>query len=328
VASDGDTGASRKLEFRGQGVATAVRLFMTRRAGLSEAEVGDLVMNGVLGNRPSSRAQRAWDSWVREHGDPARWLLDELAALHAVTVPVTEDGTVGLTPLALWALREQLQLDGIEIRVLAVAPLRMSAADLVALADGVSDAEFEAETEAWIRSRGPEQAARELLEFAGSSGARPRLLAVHLTRTLGVDAQRAWRDVLPRPELRGYARTALSAMATELPESTLRMGIYPNPDDMIGVAADLLALACGDADPDPQQIAEQLSLAIPAGREAWIFGLMAQSSDAEVTQLLTALSRHHPDWPVATQARNAARIAVKNLKSARAGRNSARAAAR
>jgi len=36
-------------------------LFLARRAGLSLAEVTELVINGAMGDRPSSRARRAWD---------------------------------------------------------------------------------------------------------------------------------------------------------------------------------------------------------------------------------------------------------------------------
>ncbi len=328
VAAAIDPGASRKLEFQGQGVAMAVMLFMSRRVGLSWAEVRDRVMSHVIGRRPSSRARRAWDGWVSEHGDPASLLLGELAGLRAVTLPGTDDGAVGLTPLAQWALREQLQLDGIEIPVLAAASPRMTAAYLVALADGVSDAEFEAEAAAWLTARSPDRAARELLAFAAFSGAQPRLAAVNLVRQIGIDAHHAWWDSMQRPELRGYAQIALSIMAADLPESSLPMVLNPNPDDLIWVAADLLALACGDEDPDPQQIAEQFNEAIPQGEESWIFGLMSQSSHPEVAQLLTALGRYHPDRRVAKEARHAARAAAKNTAMARAGRGFAHAVGR
>jgi len=130
---------------------------------------------------------------------------------------------------------------------------------------------------------------------------------------------------MQRPELRGYARIALSMMAADLPESSLPMVLNPNPDDLTWVAADLLALACGDEDPDPEQIAEEFNDAIPPGEESWIFGLMSQSAQPEVAQVLTALGRYHPDRRVAKEARHAARAAAKNATMARAGRGSAHA---
>jgi hypothetical protein len=83
VAAFWDPDAARKLNFEGQGVVVAMMLFLARRAGLSLADVGDLVMEGTVGERPSSRARRAWDGWVRKYGDPARLLVSELAALGA-----------------------------------------------------------------------------------------------------------------------------------------------------------------------------------------------------------------------------------------------------
>jgi hypothetical protein len=151
---------------------------------------------------------------------------------------------------------------------------------------------------------------------------------VNLVRQIGIDAHRAWWDAMQRPELRGYARIALSMMAADLPESSLPMLLNPNPDDLIWVAADLLALACGDEDPDPQQVAEQFNEAVPSGEESWIFGLMSQSSHPEVAQALTALGRYHPDRRIAKEARHAARAASKNRTMARAGRGTANAGGR
>ena len=205
----------------------------------------------------------------------------------------------------------------------------MTAAGLVALADGVSDAEFEAEAASWMAARGPDRAARELLAFAAFSGPQPRLAAVNLVRRIGIDAHQAWRDAMQRPELRGYARIALSMLAADLPESTMPTVPNPAPDDLTWVATDLLALACGDeASPIREQIAEQFSEAIPQGEESWIFGLMSQSSHPDVAQVLLVLGRYHPDRWVAKEARRAARAAAKNRTVARADRVPTRAAAR
>jgi hypothetical protein len=79
--------------------------------------------------------------------------------------------------------------------------------------------------------------------------------------------------------------------------------LNPGPDDLTWVATDLLALACGNEDPDPRQIAEQFSEAVPRGEESWIFGLMSQGSHPDVAQVLTVLGRYHPDRRVAKEAR-------------------------
>jgi hypothetical protein len=184
VATASDPDASRKLEFQGQGVAMAMILFLARRAGLSRAEVGELVMSGAIGDWPSARTRRAWDGWVRGHGDPARWLVGELAGLRAVYMPETDEGAVELTPLALWALREQLRLDGIEIPLLPAVSQRMTAAGLVALADAVSDAEFEAEAASWMAAGGGGPGPR------GGGGGGGRGLRQSATEPEGPQAER------------------------------------------------------------------------------------------------------------------------------------------
>jgi hypothetical protein len=308
--------AARKLNLQGTGAAACVPLFLARRpgrAGLTLAEIGELVMYGAMGDPLSSRARRAWDAWVREHFDPARVLHAELAALGAVTVPDSDADVVGLTPLALWALREQFQLDGVEVPLIPADPAQMSAADLAALAEIVTEAEFETESAAWVAAHGPAAAARDLLAFAAGRGAAERLLAVNLTRGIGIDAHLAWRDAMHRPDLRGYARIALSVLASELPEITLPLVLDPSPDDVTWVATDLLALACGDDDPDPELVAAQFREAVPAGEESWIFDLMARNSHPDVGQVLSVLGRYHPDRRV----RRAARAAARNRPAAR-----------
>jgi len=328
VAASMDQHAARKLRFQGQGVVAAVMIFLARRPGLSRAEVGELVMSGSIGDRPAARARRAWDDWVRRHGDPARWLLDELAALCAVSWPRGDDGSIELTPLALWALRTQFRLDGIEVPVLSAMPGQLKAAALVSVIDGVDDAELDAEFTPWAAARGPDRAARELLSFAAFSGPQPRLVAVSLVRRIGLDASAAWRDAMQRPELRGYARIALSALSADLPESALPAVIEPDPDDLARVAADLLALACGQDNPDPEQVAAQFSEAVPAGWEQWILDLMSRSPHPDVIQVLAALGRHHPDRWMAKIAKRAARAAGKNRAMARPHRVLARVGAR
>lgn len=325
VAAASDPAASRKLNFQSQGVLMVMMLFMARRTGMSRGEVRKLIMDDAIGDKPSSRRRRAWDGWVHAHGDPARRLLGELAALRAVTVPETEAGVVGLTPLALWALRQQLRLEGIEIQMLSAASPQMTAAQLATLEGAVSEAEFDAVARAWIARRGADRAARELLAFAAFTQPPTRLTAVTLVRRIGTGAHRAWKDAMQRPELRGYARITLSMMAADLPESTLPLVLDPDPDDLVWVAADLLALASGEDDPDPETISEHFSEAVPPGEEAWIFGLMAQSSHPDISRLLNLLARYHPDRQLAKEAKRAARLAAKNRAPARSGRVPARA---
>ena len=190
------------------------------------------------------------------------------------------------------------------------------------------EAEFEAEVGAWVTARGADRAARDLLAFAAFSGPQLRLVAVNLTRRLGSGAQQAWRDAMQRPELRGYARIALSALAADLPDNTVPLVLEPEPDDLTWVATDLLALACGEEAPDPDEIAAQFAEAVPPGEEAWLIDQMSRGSHPDVVQVLTVLGRYHPDRRVAKLARRAAREAARNRPPARADRVPARAAGR
>lgn len=323
-----DPRAAKKLKFQGQGVVVAVLLFLDRRTGMTASGMRDVVRAGALSGRKSARARRPWDAWIRDHGDPVRWLLAELAALRAVELPRGADGNVQLAPLALWSLREQLRLEGIEIPQITATKGELRAADLVALADSVPEAEFEAEAGAWVTALGADRAARDLLAFAAFSGPQLRLVAVNLTRRLGSGAQQAWRDAMQRPELRGYARIALSALAADLPDNTVPLVLEPEPDDLTWVATDLLALACGEQNPDPDEIAAQFAEAVPPGEEAWLIDQMSRGSHPDVVQVLTVLGRYHPDRRVAKLARRAAREAARNRPPARADRVPARAAGR
>jgi hypothetical protein len=246
---------------------------------------------------------------VRKHGDPGRLLVSELTALNAVAVSERDGGVVGLTRLAVWALREQVMRDGVKVPVLSTKVTEMSAASLVLMADGVEDAEFAADIAAWVASRGPAQAANELLAFAAFGQPRSRLVAVQLARGIGVAAHRAWRDSMQRPELRGHARIALSVMAAELPRSTLPLAVEPDQDDLARVAGDLLQTGFGEATRDPEETAAMFSQAVPEGAEMWIISLMSRSSRPPIVQVLRALGRRHPNREIAKAARKAARRA-------------------
>jgi hypothetical protein len=307
VAASASPQAVRHLGFQGSGVAAVMMLFLARRTGFTLAKVNALVKDEVIGGRPRSRARKAWDAWVAEHGHPARWLLSELADLCAVTVPEGRDEAFGLTPLAQWAFRVQLRMEGIEIPLLKpVATIEMSAASIVALREAVMEAQFDLEFAGWLAARGVDRGARDLLIFAAFSDSQSRLAAVNLVRRIGPGARDAWRDAMERPELRGYARMALASSEDDLPR---------HPDDFSWVATDMLAMASRQEGPDPEQIAALFADAVPEGAEKWLLGLMSHSSHPDVARVLTMLGDHHPNRRVARDARKAARI-IRKYRSA------------
>jgi hypothetical protein len=185
----------------------------------------------------------------------------------------------------------------------------MTAADLAALHGGVLPAEFEAISGRWIAVHGGQRASAALLAFAADADAADRLVAVGVVRGLGEAAAPAWREGLRRPEIRPYARIELTRLASERADNTMPLVLEPDPDDLTWLATDLLALACGEDDPDPDLIAAQFREAVPAGDEEWILKVMSMGSHPDVVRVLTVLGKHHPDKRVARDARKAAHAA-------------------
>ena len=178
-----DPDRSEELDFSGHGAALAVTLFLARPDGLHVAEVSEVIRAAATDELPPAQAEEAWQSWVREHGDPARLLLDLMAEHHAIQIADAEDGPVArLTPLGLAAVREQLVESGVEIPLLPDAE-HMTAAQLISLAASASEEEFTAETAAWLSYRTAEPAARELLAVAAASDPASRILAVGVVIT-------------------------------------------------------------------------------------------------------------------------------------------------
>src|SRR5690349_6042914 len=114
-----DPDLSDELDFSGHGAGLAVTLFLARPEGLALAAISEVIRASATAELPPAQAEKAWQSWVRVHGDPARLLLDMMTELDAVQIADTEDGPVArLTPLGLAAVRTQLVDSGVEIPLL------------------------------------------------------------------------------------------------------------------------------------------------------------------------------------------------------------------
>src|SRR5258708_40093507 len=100
-------------------------------------------------------------------------------------------------------MRELLIEDDVEIRLLPPTD-QMTAADLLAAAEGLDEAEFEAETAAWLELRAPDIGAGELLAVAADGGPAERLLAVGAVQKLGAAAEPAWRGAARPPPPPAY----------------------------------------------------------------------------------------------------------------------------
>ena len=322
VAASRDPRRSGELDFFGQGAALAVMLFVARSGGLPVAEVSEAIRDAAIDELAPAQGAKVWQSWVRAHGDPARLLLDQMVAVGAIRISDSEDGDLArLTPLGLAAIRTQLEDPEVEVPLLPPAE-EMTAADLIAMADGAAEEEFEAETAAWLAHRTAESAARELLSVAAESDAASRALAVGIVTELGAPAEPAWRDVLGQLALRGYAKATLATLAGSDPAAAIPSGLELADDDLAWMLTDaLVADGWGDVDDDeeyePAALARRLAEAVPAGREPAAFEMMARVPHPDAASVLTVIGRHHPDKKIAKAARKSAYKAASRLAAQR-----------
>ena len=251
-----------EFDFAGQGMALAILLFLARREGLTVEEFAEVLWENAAGGHDEDDEEaheeiaEARAEWEEAYGDAARLLLDRLKDTLAVT---EDDELVRLTPLALAALHDQLVEAGVEIPVLPQTAAELSGVELLAMAGGVTDAEFEVEVEGWTEARGTDAAARELLELAAAADPGERMIAVAAVTSLGTAAEAAWRDSLAVPQVRAYAKVALAQLSGVDPEDTgpvdLPEELEMTPEDLAWVATDLLTLAIDEEFPDPEYLA-------------------------------------------------------------------------
>ena len=306
-----------EFDFAGQGMAMAILLFLARREGLTVEEFAEVLWENAAGGHDEDDEEaheeiaEARAEWEEDYGDAARLLLDKLKETLAVT---EDDDLVRLTPLALTALREQLVEAGVEIPELPQTAAELSGTELLAMAGGVTDAEFEAEADGWTAARGADAAARELLEIAAAAEPGERMLAVTAVTRIGAPAEAAWRDNLAVPQVRAYAKVALAQLSGVDPEDTgpvdLPAELEMTPEDLAWVATDLLTLAIDEEFPDPDYLAISFREAVPDGREQMLFEGMARSDHPDTVEVLNHLGEHHPDKQVAKAARAAAHKAA------------------
>ena len=138
------------------------------------------------------------------------------------------------------------------------------------------------------------------------------MLAVATVTRVGAAAEPAWRDSLDVPEVRGYAKVALATLAGagEALGEDLPSGLELLPEDLAWVATDMLALACDDEFPDPDELAVSFRDAVPPGQEAALFDAIWRGTHPDAVDVLNHIGRYHPDKQVAKAARTAAHRAA------------------
>jgi hypothetical protein len=293
------------IDFHVPGASVALLFFMARREGLTLAEISEVVDESATADL-TPRAAKAWGAFVKAHGNPALVLVDQLTELGAVTAPGAEDGAIRLTPLGLREMRLQFTDAGVDVPLLPDNPAEMSAAELVAMADGVTDDEFEAESAAWLEARDPQEAAAELLGTGAAGDPADRLLVVALVNELGSAAEPAWRDRLDMLEVRPYAKAALARLAGLTEADQLPAEIEPDTDDLAWMATDLLAIACDDEDTDGDELAEVLAETMPPdGNVPAFLDLISRGPHPDALDVLEHIGEYHPDKTIAKEAKRA-----------------------
>ena len=298
------------LDFYGAGIGLVTALFLARGEGVLVALADEVIREGATGELSAAEAAETWAAWAQVHGEPASVLLHRLAELGAVRLDDEEEGSVArLAPLGSWAVREELIASGVDLPLLP-PPAEMTAADLAGAAEGASEEEFAAETDAWLALREPAAAARELLDFGAVAGPAERMTVVTAVRRLGDAAEPGWRAALDVPALRPYAKMAL----TDTVDGP-RPELEPQPVDMAWLLVDLLAATSGELEPD--ELAAELAETMPEGAGELMFDAMSRLPHPDAATVLTLIGEQHPDKKTAKAARRFAYKAASRLNSAR-----------
>ncbi len=223
--------------------------------------------------------------------------LETLADLGVVELGTEESAgglTVALSPLGVWGVHRRLRAQGWHVPVLGSAGRSGAAGLLVTLAS--CDAEDgEAEISSWLAGRTPAQAAAELIQAAGSGSPGLRGAAFAVLDRIGEAAIGEVRDALAEPVLRAHASVWLHEHGEQ---AELR------PEDRTWLLVDLGAGLLEEA--DPSDVVAELLPEVSAEAQAEIVAGLWRVDHPGVTDLLTALSEHHPDPAVARAARKAA----------------------
>ncbi|NUW31289.1 hypothetical protein HTZ77_07615 [Nonomuraea sp. SMC257] len=204
-------------------------------------------------------------------------------------------GSAGLTPLAVWALREHYLALGID------APLAPDLAESDAtglvegLLDGVPTEMAEDDIARWLSRRTPGEAAAQLLAAASGAPAVARGIAVTIVDRLGAEAEPEVRACLDDAELRPHAIHWLASRGLPTPALT--------QDELLWVSVDMLALAMPAAQEDPDVFAENMAA---SGPPAHLIEEMWRVDHPDVVDVLELLGRSIPDGTVAKAARKAA----------------------
>lgn len=208
----------------------------------------------------------------------------------------SEAGWPRLTPLGVWAVRQDLIREGhdaptgVEVAVFA----DLDAAELVDAITKRSAAP--SAVTVWLESRPPETAARELVKIAASGTAGQRGTVGTILEELGPEAESPLREALAEPVMWRYAASWLHIR--DLPAPALA------PADRTWIAVDTLAslVQLGHA----AEAIREFDALEPGEDLVRLVEEMAQVEHPDTVAVLDLLGTHHGDPAVAKAARKAA----------------------
>jgi hypothetical protein len=242
--------------------------------------------------------QDADSDWsVRDQSAALSLALETLADLAVVELG-TEDSdgslTVALSPLGTWGVHRRLRAQGWHVPVLGAAAKFDASGLLAALAD--CDAEDgEAEITTWLAARDPATAAAELIAAAAAGSPGQRGAAFAVLDRVGVAALEEVKQAQSDPLLRAHAAVWLLEHGEDV-----RLDAADRTWLLVDLGAGLLEEA------NPADVVAELLPSLPPEDQVEIVSGLWQVNHPGVTDLLTALSDHHPDPSVARAARKAA----------------------
>ncbi|GAA0853673.1 hypothetical protein ACFQVD_40410 [Streptosporangium amethystogenes subsp. fukuiense] len=244
----------------------------------------------------------AWAAATAQYGDPLNPVLDWLAGYGMVEV---EHDQVRLTPLGMEGVVHLVDEADIELDARPAIDA-MTALDLLSFGSELPEEEADAEFEAWMELRAPEQAARDLLEAAAEDDANAliRVQAASMVGSLGEVAVTAWREALDEPSLRPYAATHLAQLGVEDAPT-------PTQADTHWLILDMLTISAGLGRP------EFVSSLDDIGNVPNLVSLLEviwKVPHPHLEELLEAIGKAHPDKQVGKAAKRA-------LFKARSGQN-------
>jgi hypothetical protein len=278
VEIDAELAGEEDLDFAALG-SLALPMFLVRSAGVPMADLRETAHEIAAEHLEDDTA---WDAWVAAHGDPAEVLLTRLTSHGAVEA---DDETARLTPLGLYAMREELVEGGIDIPLLPPVA-DMTAEGLLSAVGGLTEDELTDLTTDWLA----QHEAADLLTAATEATPEGR---VHATTVLADVPDTPWESVLDDEVLRPYALVSLDRTLEPAEIAYLLVDLLAATADQLGAYDEVAA-------------GELFASVVPPGQEQEVLAAAWRLPHPQTYEVLTLIGTHHPDKQVAKAARTAA----------------------